>query len=101
MTDLSLIRKFELVTEICWAVSIWIVKSSILAFYWRLFSVNRRSTRVIIWVLAVFITGWGLATVRPLPLRSGLWGCNPSEHYSQAFNNYLGAHDSIAMCSCQ
>lgn len=51
------------ITEICWAVVIWIVKYSILAFYWRLFSVNRRLTRVIIWALVAFVTLWGLAVV--------------------------------------
>ena len=49
--------------EICWAVVIWIVKYSILAFYWRLFSVNCRSIRVIIWALVAFVTLWGLAVV--------------------------------------
>lgn len=33
------------IIEICWGVVIWMVKYSILAFYWRLFSANRRSTR--------------------------------------------------------
>lgn len=52
------------IIEICWGVVIWMVKYSILAFYWRLFSANRRSTRFIIWTLAACVTCWGIATVR-------------------------------------
>lgn len=51
------------IIEICWGVVIWIVKYSILAFYWRLFSASRRSTRIIIWTLAAFVTCWGISVV--------------------------------------
>ena len=59
-------QKFAFLTfisEICWTIAIWIIKYSILAFYWRLFSVNRRSTRIIIWILVAIATIWGLAVV--------------------------------------
>ena len=59
--------KAELVCEICWAVVIWIVKSSILAFYWRLFSTRSRLLRVIIWALGEFVACWGVVVVRPRP----------------------------------
>lgn len=52
------------ISQICWAVVIWIVKYSILAFYWRLFSANRRTVRVIIWSLTALVTCWGIAVVR-------------------------------------
>lgn len=52
------------IIEICWGIIIWIVKYSILAFYWRLFSANGRSTRVIIWTLAASVTCWGISVVR-------------------------------------
>ena len=50
------------------------VKCSILAFYWRLFSATCRSTQVIIWVLAVIVMAWGVAVVgaRPLSKRDSL-----------------------------
>ena len=51
-------------SEICWVVVVWIVKYSILAFYWRLFSANRRSTRIVIWALTAVVTCWGIAVVR-------------------------------------
>ena len=56
-----------LISEICWAIVIWIVKSSILVFYWRLFSARSRSLRVIIWALGAFVTCWGIALVSPRP----------------------------------
>lgn len=54
--------------SICWAIVIWIVKYSILAFYWRLFSGNRRVVRFVIWALGVLVTCWGVAMVRFCPL---------------------------------
>ena len=57
----------ELICDICRAVVIWIVKSSILAFYWRLFSIRSGLLRVIIWALVVFVTCWAIAMVRPRP----------------------------------
>ncbi|KAM0798769.1 hypothetical protein BDR22DRAFT_934515 [Usnea florida] len=50
-------------SEICWTFAIWTVKYSILAFYWRLFSANRRSIRIIIWVLAAVVMVWGIAVI--------------------------------------
>lgn len=64
------IRDFDrtvIMSEICWVIVIWIVKYSILAFYWRLFGVNRRSIRIFIWALAAFVTCWGIAAVRSHP----------------------------------
>lgn len=47
--------------EVCWAVAIWIVKYSVLIFYWRLLSTNRKTHRVVILVLTAFVTCWGIA----------------------------------------
>lgn len=52
------------ISGICWDFVIWLVKCSILVFYWRLFNANRRSTRVIIWTLAAFVACWGTTVVR-------------------------------------
>ena len=60
--ELQLLAAFTI--EICWGIVMWTVKYSILAFYWRLFSANRRSIRLIIWTLAAFVTCWGLSVVR-------------------------------------
>lgn len=60
------------ITQICWGVVIWIVKYSVLAFYWRLFSANRRSTRVTIWTLAALVTCWGNSVVRCVLLMMGM-----------------------------
>ena len=70
--DVSAFFKTIFITEVCWAVAIWIVKYSILAFYWRLFSTNRKLHRVIIVVLTAFVTCWGISAVcsRPLELAS-------------------------------
>ena len=62
--QLELQLQATLIIEICWGVVMWIVKYSILAFYWRLFSANRRSTRLIIWTLAAFVTCWRFSVVR-------------------------------------
>ncbi len=53
------------ISDICWVVVIWTVKYSILAFYWRLFSVNRPLTRLFIWALTALVMCWGIAVVRP------------------------------------
>ena len=67
-----LFEKGLFISELCWTFIIWMVKYSILAFYWRLFSTNRRSIRIIIWVLAAAVTIWGVAVVgaRSLSQRS-------------------------------
>ena len=52
------------ISQICWVVVLWIVKCSILAFYWRLFSANGRSTRFVIWTITVAVMCWGIAVVR-------------------------------------
>ncbi len=62
--QLDIIEEAIFISQICWAVVIWIVKYSILAFYWRLFSDNRRSVRVIIWALTALVKCWGIAVVR-------------------------------------
>ena len=55
------------ISQICWTFGIWTVKYSILAFYWRLFSANRRLIQVIIWILAGAVMAWGLAVVGARP----------------------------------
>ena len=52
------------IIEICWGAVMWIVKYSILAFYWRIFCTDHRSTRFIIWTLVAFVTCWGVSVVR-------------------------------------
>ena len=56
------------ISQICWVVVLWIVKCSILAFYWRCFSCHGRSTRFVVWTIAVAIMFWGIAEVRSLSL---------------------------------
>lgn len=90
--------KAFLLSQICWAVVIWIVKYSILAFYWRLFSVNNRSIRVAIRALAAFVTIWGLAAVRFVPgyLRCGV---DSSGRHSQIPNHGLGPCPYFSVCT--
>ena len=52
------------IPQIGWVVVLWIVKCSILAFYWRLFSRNGRSIRFAVWTIAVALMCWGIAVVR-------------------------------------
>ena len=54
------------ISQICWVVVLWVVKCSILAFYWRLFSRNSRLTRFLIWTIATITMCWGVAVVRLL-----------------------------------
>ena len=68
---LQLYVKMATITKACWILVIWIIKYSILASYWRLFSTNRRLTRIFIRALAVFVTCWGIAAVRSGPLLLG------------------------------
>ena len=49
--------------EICWALVIWIVKSSILTLYWRLFNARSRSFRFVIWALGAFVACWAITMV--------------------------------------
>ena len=58
--------------NICWETATCVVRYSILAFYWRLFSTDRRLFRVIIWVFTAFETCWGLAVVCSPP--TVFWG---------------------------
>ena len=85
-----------LISETCWTLVIWIVKCSILAFYWRLFSANRPSTKLIIWILAVGVMAWGVAVVsaRPLSQREA-----SARQYSQIPDNRLVTCHSISMRS--
>ena len=87
-------------SEICWAVVTWIVKYSILAFYWRLFSANGQSTRKIILAFAAFVTCWGTTVMGSLilVLCSGVW----SQHYSRkVLNRSPGIPHSLSMSSYQ
>ena len=52
------------ISEICYTVTISCVKYSILAFYWRLFSVS--NIRLPIYILTALTTGWGVACVSQL-----------------------------------
>ena len=56
-----------IVADVCWVITLWIVKLSILALYWRLFSARSRSVRVAIWTFAVAVTCWGTILVCPRP----------------------------------
>ena len=85
------------ISEICWTFVIWTVKCSILAFYWRLFSTNRRSIQVIIWILAVAVMVWGVAVVGARPLCQRVV---PAGWYLRIANNRLVTRYSISMCSC-
>ena len=58
------------ISQICWVVVLWIVKCSILAFYWRLFSRNSRSIRFVVWTIAVAVMCWGIVVVRSLSVIS-------------------------------
>lgn len=90
-------EKGLLISEICWTIVIWTVKFSILAFYWRLFSANRRSIQVIIWILAAVVMVWGVAVVdaRPLSRRDVSVGRylrisdNSASYLSQYFSVFL------------
>ena len=64
---IDLLSQGLFISEICWILVIWIVKYSILAFYWRIFSANRRSIRIVIWVFAAAVTVWGVAVVGARP----------------------------------
>lgn len=50
-------------SEICWALGISIVKFSILAFYWRLFS-HVRNARLAVYTLLLLVTSWTIGVVR-------------------------------------
>ena len=68
-TKLQSFRKAVVVSQICWAVAIGLVKFSILAFYWRVFiqQSQTRATAVTIWFLTAIVACWGIATVGPCP----------------------------------
>lgn len=71
--DISMTEKTIFISDICWEVAIWVARYSILAFYWRLFSTNRRLVRVVIWVLTALMTCWGIAVVCSRPTVSEGW----------------------------
>ena len=97
-TYISAMLKGLLISEICWIFVIWTVKYSILAFYWRIFSANRRSIRIIIRLFAAAVTIWGVLVVgaRPFNQRSLSVGrsCRISDYR-------LVTSHSIPMCSYQ
>ena len=64
ISEIKAILLEDFISQICWIVVLWIVKCSILAFYWRLFSTNGRSVRVVVWVIAAAVVCWGIAVVR-------------------------------------
>ena len=93
--QLEIFMKAEFVCEICWTAVIWTVKYSILSSYWRLFSANRRSTRVIIWVLAALVTCWGIVVVRSRPSVFG------KENFALIFNDDLVTPSYLELYSYQ
>ena len=76
--------------EFCWAASIFTVKYSILAFYWRLFS-KLKGARIAIRVLLAVVTCWAIAAVR---LHKRLLCLL---HKQDTHNIYLGAHNGLPM----
>ncbi|KAM0804383.1 hypothetical protein BDR22DRAFT_885642 [Usnea florida] len=64
------------VSEAGWASTIFIVKSSILAFYWRLFNAKGRAFRFSIWAFLVLTVCWGIAVVV-----APVFQCSPFHHY--------------------
>lgn len=89
----------KLISEICWTIAIWIIKYSILAFYWRLFSVNRRSTRITIWTLTVIATIWGLSVVFFRPCIP--WAVFFSRLVREVSNDVLDSCHNLSGCLTQ
>ena len=56
------------VSEAGWASTIFIVKCSILAFYWRLFNTKGPAFRFSIWAFLVLTVCWGIAVVSSSPM---------------------------------
>ena len=52
----------EYTARICWAVGVFLIKCSILAFYWRIFS-DVKNARISILVLLGATLCWGIAVV--------------------------------------
>ena len=95
----DLFDKAIIVSEICWVVIIWMVKYSILAFYWRLFSANSRAVRIIIWALAASVTCWGIIVVCLYPSQRGETVL--PRQISPIFNDDLGASQIFSMFTSQ
>lgn len=103
--DISSVTSFQLglfvkgifISQICWTFVIWTVNFSILAFYWRLFSANRRSVQVIIWILAVVVMAWGVAVVGACPLSQRDVSAG---RYPRISDNRLVTCHSTSMSSC-
>ena len=93
-----LFEKGLFISELCWTFIIWMVKYSILAFYWRLFSTNRRLIRITIWVLAAAVTIWGVAVVGTRSLCQ--WSLSVGRQWRNS-DDRLGNSHSTSMCSCQ
>lgn len=85
------------ISQICWVVVLWIVKCSIIAFYWRLFSGNGRSTRIAIGTIAVAVMFWGIAVVRSPCLSEG-YSC-PWRWLSRISYKDLVTHNNLPMFS--
>lgn len=56
-----------LISEHGWAIAICIIKCSILAFYWRIFSSTGRSFKIAVWALLALTINWGIAVVSVCP----------------------------------
>ena len=80
--------------ETLWTVAIWIVKYSVLAFYWRLFAGTRRSVRVVICALTAIVACWGIAVVRFRLLQLVVL---LSWYYSRIIDDDLGGLDGLLL----
>ncbi|KAF6237360.1 hypothetical protein HO173_004250 [Letharia columbiana] len=61
--QLDTFLKGMFISEIGWPISICMVKCSILAFYWRLFSSYGRSFRISVWAFLALMVNWGIVVV--------------------------------------
>ncbi|CAH0003447.1 unnamed protein product [Clonostachys byssicola] len=68
--------------EICYTLTLLLVKLAILAFYWRSFSI-KRSVKMIIWVLVATTSGWAFSL-----LVATFCQCLPTRAFWERFNPY-------------
>ena len=76
------------ISEVLWTVVIFMVKYSILAFYWRLFS-ETRSARVAVHILLAVVTCWGFGVVC---LNCKNFNCNFTHLELQVFVTVFQCH---------
>ncbi|CAH0046963.1 unnamed protein product [Clonostachys solani] len=68
--------------EICYTLTLLLVKLAILAFYWRSFSI-KRSVKIIIWILVATTSGWAFSLLVATFLQ-----CIPTRAFWERFNPY-------------